>query len=161
MDGKTFPLVCAGNDATFHALVDSAFSVYIEQHGQEFKYCTTPDCKQIYRRRNDQRALQCPSCFSTICSACDEEAHEGMTCEERRIHKNPENKNSGYKKCHHICHMQEAHGNIYDNVPEGVQMGNMVHNAFLANQVDELARIQRLGEFRRQQEEADRQRLEI
>ncbi|KAF8880216.1 hypothetical protein CPB84DRAFT_1792699 [Gymnopilus junonius] len=230
VDGKTFPLVCAGNEATcnvpisipliqrflpaqaFRALVESAFSVHLEQHGQEFKYCTTPDCKQIYRRRTDQVTLQCPSCFSTICSACDEEAHEDMTCEERRVLNSPEEQErlneqlatqSGYKKCPqckiwiektegcnhmtckcgaHICwrcmgiftettiydHMREAHGNIYDNVPEGVQMGNMAHNAFLANQVDELARIERLRAAERERQEAaartaaqlNRQRIE-
>ena len=104
---KTFPLACIGDEGAckvpisipeirrflqpqvFQALVEVAFRSYLDQHTQELKYCTTPDCQQIYRHSTNTRILQCPSCFSTICSACDEEAHEGMTCQERRLHKDP------------------------------------------------------------------------
>ena len=104
---KTFPLVCLGDETAckmpislplirqfmtpqaFQALVEAAFRSYLDQHSQELKYCTTPDCQQIYRHSPETRILQCPSCFSSICSACDEEAHEGITCQERRDQKNP------------------------------------------------------------------------
>ena len=104
---KTFPLVCMGDEGAcnvpisipqirrflqpqiFQALVEVAFRSYLDQHAQELKFCTTPDCQQIYRHSPDPHILQCPSCFSTTCSACDEEAHEGMTCQERRLHKDP------------------------------------------------------------------------
>ena len=104
---KTFPLACIGDEGgckvpisipqirrflqpqVFQALVEVAFRSYLDQHAQELKFCTTPDCQQIYRHSPDRRILQCPSCFSTICSACNEEAHEGMTCQERRLHKDP------------------------------------------------------------------------
>ncbi|KAF8806819.1 hypothetical protein BYT27DRAFT_7242544 [Phlegmacium glaucopus] len=104
---KIFPIVCIGDEdacktpisipqirrflqpQVFQALVEVAFRSYLDQHAQELKFCTTPDCQQIYRHSPSTRILQCPSCFSTICSACDEEAHEGMTCQERRLHKNP------------------------------------------------------------------------
>jgi len=121
-----FPLICVGNEATcnvpvaipfirrflpaqtFQNLIEAAFHKYLEQHQQELKYCTTPDCKQIYRRRTDKTALQCPACFSTICPSCDEEAHTGVSCEEQRILKNPAEQErlneelaaaSGYKRC--------------------------------------------------------------
>ena len=102
---KTFPLVCLGDETAckipislplirrfmtpqaFQALVEAAFHSYLDQHSQELKYCTTPDCQQIYRHSLETRILQCPSCFSSICSACDDEAHEGMTCKERRDQK--------------------------------------------------------------------------
>ena len=104
-DTKTFPLVCLGDETAckmpislplirrfmtpqaFQALVEAAFRSYLDQHSQELKYCTTPDCQQIYRRSSEIRILQCPSCFSSICSACDDEAHEGMTCKERQDQK--------------------------------------------------------------------------
>ena len=106
---KIFPLACIGDEGAckvpisipeirrflqpqvFKALVEVAFRTYLDQHTRELKFCTTPDCQQIYRLRPNATSstLQCPSCFSTICSACNEEAHEGMTCEERRIHKDP------------------------------------------------------------------------
>ena len=102
---KNFPLACIGDEGAckvpisipeirrflqqqvFQALVEVAFRSYLDQHAQELKFCTTPDCQQIYRHNPNTRILQCPSCFSTICSACDEEAHEGMTCQERRLYK--------------------------------------------------------------------------
>ena len=105
---KSFPLACIGDEGAckvpisipeirrflqpqvFQALVEVAFRSYLDQHAQELKFCTTPDCQQIYRHNpNTRKILQCPSCFSTICSGCDEEAHEGMTCQERRLHKDP------------------------------------------------------------------------
>ncbi|KAF4611182.1 hypothetical protein D9613_007285 [Agrocybe pediades] len=125
-DGKKFPIVCIANDAScnvplsipfirrflpvqaFQGLVEAAFLLHLDQHAQELKYCTTPDCKQIYRHRTDVAVLKCPSCFSTICAACDEDAHEDMTCAERRLHSNPEEQErlnnalataNGYKKC--------------------------------------------------------------
>jgi hypothetical protein len=95
---KKFPLVCMGNNATcktllpiplikrfltvqrFNQLVEVAFLSYLDQHPRELRCCTTPDCNQIYRRDLTKPSLQCPACFSTICSSCQEESHEGMTC---------------------------------------------------------------------------------
>jgi len=102
-DGKIFPLICLGESAgcrspislaviqqlltapQFHRLLDVAFASYIEGHPQEYRFCPTPDCEQIYRCGSTgvRDALQCPSCFATICSACHMEAHEGLTCQER------------------------------------------------------------------------------
>ena len=105
-DTKKFPLVCMGNEATcdipisipiikkflteqrFNHLIEVAFLSYLDKHPQELKYCTTPDCSQIYQSNSTKAVLQCPSCFSTICPSCHEEAHEGMTCDERKLHSN-------------------------------------------------------------------------
>ncbi|KAG5637318.1 hypothetical protein H0H81_005011 [Sphagnurus paluster] len=104
VETKMFPLACMGDEAKckvpiaipiiqkfllrqqYEQLVNIAFSSYLEQHTQDFKYCTTPDCTQIYRA-NTKTMLKCPSCFAEVCSSCHEEAHEGMNCEERRIRK--------------------------------------------------------------------------
>ncbi|EDR14433.1 uncharacterized protein LACBIDRAFT_304976 [Laccaria bicolor S238N-H82] len=103
-DTKKFPLVCMGNEATcdtpisipiikkflteqrFNNLIEVAFLSYLDQHPQEFGYCTTPDCSQIYQSNSTKTVLQCPSCFSTICPSCHVEAHKGMTCDERKLH---------------------------------------------------------------------------
>ncbi|KAF8075984.1 hypothetical protein FPV67DRAFT_1444763 [Lyophyllum atratum] len=100
-------LACMGNEANckvaipipviqrfliqqqYEHLVNVVFSTYLDQHPLDFKYCTTPDCTQIYRA-NTKTMLKCPSCFAEVCSSCHEEAHEGMTCEERRIRKSQE-----------------------------------------------------------------------
>ncbi|KAJ2936672.1 hypothetical protein H1R20_g414, partial [Candolleomyces eurysporus] len=104
---NNFPLVCMGDEATCNApisipiiqryltkqrfdhLIDVAFSAHIQSNPQKFKYCTTPDCTQIYQCDTGKQFHKCPSCFSKICSSCNEEAHEGMTCKERRIQSNP------------------------------------------------------------------------
>jgi len=70
----------------YEHLINVAFSTYLDHHPQDFKYCTTPDCTQIYRA-NTKTMLKCPSCFAEVCSSCHEEAHEGMTCDERRARK--------------------------------------------------------------------------
>ncbi|KAJ7349090.1 hypothetical protein DFH08DRAFT_135444 [Mycena albidolilacea] len=103
----TFPLACLGNEATcetpipiptierflpasqFQQLLEMAFLRHVEQHPQEFKYCKTPDCSQVYRRSALATAVTCPSCFFVVCSSCDEEAHEGMSCEEKRVQSDP------------------------------------------------------------------------
>ena len=102
-----FPLVCMGDEAKcksplpislikrflpephFTHLVNAVFSSYIQRNPSRYKYCTTPDCEQIYQCDPIQKFHQCPSCFSRICSGCNAEAHDGMTCEERRIQSDP------------------------------------------------------------------------
>ena len=122
---KRFPLVCIGNNArcsvpipihlirqfvktnhAFQNLVEAAFASYIEQHPQEYRWCGTPDCMQVYCRKGQEKGQDCPSCFSTICAACGEASHEGLTCEERRTQHDPEvierrNRQLGYRKCPH------------------------------------------------------------
>ncbi|RXW18741.1 hypothetical protein EST38_g7106 [Candolleomyces aberdarensis] len=106
-NSNNFPLVCMGNEATcktpisiptiqrymttqrFNHLIDAAFSAHVQSNPRKFKYCTTPDCTQIYQCDTGRQFHKCPSCFSEICSSCNEEAHQGMTCEERRIQSNP------------------------------------------------------------------------
>ncbi|KAF7305134.1 RBR-type E3 ubiquitin transferase [Mycena kentingensis (nom. inval.)] len=107
ISSDTFPLNCIGNDATcdvpialpaiqrllrppqVQELFDTAYRRHVEQHAEEFKYCRTPDCEQVYRRNTRGVTVTCPSCFAKVCSACDEAAHEGMTCAERRLHNDP------------------------------------------------------------------------
>ncbi|TEB29221.1 hypothetical protein FA13DRAFT_1734886 [Coprinellus micaceus] len=103
----TFPLVCMGNGATcntpisvpiiqryltqqrFDVLLDAVFASYLQTNSKKFRYCTTPDCTQIYQCDTGKQVHQCPACFSCICSSCNEEAHEGMTCEQRRLQRDP------------------------------------------------------------------------
>ncbi|KAF9468805.1 hypothetical protein BDZ94DRAFT_1244632, partial [Collybia nuda] len=70
----------------FNHLVNIVVSTYVNQHPEDFKYCTTPDCVQIYCC--DAGEQKCPSCFAEICSFCHEGAHRGMTCVERALHSN-------------------------------------------------------------------------
>ncbi|KAF8227976.1 hypothetical protein L208DRAFT_1453476 [Tricholoma matsutake] len=117
-DTKSFPLVCMGDEdkcrlpipipiiqkfllpQQFNQLINVAFTTYLDRHPQTFRYCPTPDCIQIYRCNVDT-ALK-------LCSACHEEAHDGMTCAERKLHNDPTEQDrlnetwaaaSGVKKC--------------------------------------------------------------
>ncbi|KAF8338500.1 hypothetical protein F5887DRAFT_514967 [Amanita rubescens] len=102
---KQFPLVCAGDDdqckvpiaipkiqqflspQQFNELLEAAVASYVEKQPDKFRYCTTADCQQVYRRGT--KANTCPSCLASICTKCDKEAHEGMTCAERELLDNP------------------------------------------------------------------------
>ncbi|KAG6877559.1 hypothetical protein C0993_006056 [Termitomyces sp. T159_Od127] len=106
IDNKYFPLTCLGNNAKcrehiplptarklltipeFDAVVDAAFSAYIQARGDEFHYCPTPDCPQIYRRAPRDTVLQCPSCLLRICPSCHVEAHDGFACPDPEGDKN-------------------------------------------------------------------------
>ena len=103
-EAKSFPLTCMADDGkcqhpisipmirkftteqAFNELVELAFLQHVEESKGTLKFCTTADCKQVYRKpiRGKDRAktLQCPSCFKEICGLCDEEAHEGLSCQE-------------------------------------------------------------------------------
>ncbi|KXN86202.1 hypothetical protein AN958_10390 [Leucoagaricus sp. SymC.cos] len=107
LDNHSFPLKCMGANATcnkplslplirkflppqrFEHLLEAAFTSYLDKNPETFKYCNTPDCSQVYRTTALPQELQCPSCFTEVCTACHDEGHAGMTCTERRLHKDP------------------------------------------------------------------------
>jgi len=118
---RKFPIACIGDDAACHTplpipviqrymdnqafqhVLEVAFTCHLEQHPEEYRYCITPDCKQIYRFRRKEE-WQCPSCLLKICPTCEEECHGGLTCEEWRIQHDPAlmerlNERLGYRKC--------------------------------------------------------------
>ncbi|KAG1888350.1 hypothetical protein F4604DRAFT_1916265 [Suillus subluteus] len=104
LDSGQFPLTCMGDEtqckvpipiptiqqflpqASFDRLLEVVFNAHISQHPQEFKYCKTPDCNQIYRSTDPNTTVvgQCPSCFSNICTSCHDDAHDGMICGEKK-----------------------------------------------------------------------------
>ena len=101
ISSKAFPLNCLGNEAQcdvriplsvasdllaaeqFQAVAEAAFSSHVQCHSDEFHYCPSPDCPQVYRAKQKSltgTTVQCPSCLLRICAACHQEAHEGFTC---------------------------------------------------------------------------------
>ncbi|PCH44957.1 hypothetical protein WOLCODRAFT_139348 [Wolfiporia cocos MD-104 SS10] len=101
IDNKVFPLTCLGNEATcsqaiplhvaqevlstndFNSVTRASFLAYVHSRPQEFRYCPTPDCPQIYRKGAKGTILQCPSCLVRICAYCNVEYHEGTSCQDR------------------------------------------------------------------------------
>ncbi|KAL0956536.1 hypothetical protein HGRIS_002677 [Hohenbuehelia grisea] len=109
-DSDPFAIRCVGNenqclaslpiptlqrflsDERFNRLLEIAFHFHVRTHAAEFVNCKTPDCIHIFRRSlppSPTTTLQCPSCFSTVCSSCAEDAHDGITCETYRINRDP------------------------------------------------------------------------
>ncbi|KAK0204039.1 hypothetical protein DFS33DRAFT_854618 [Desarmillaria ectypa] len=101
IDNRFFPLTCLANDAScseriplsvarellsarqFDSVMHSAFSAHVHARPDEFHYCPTPDCPQIYRSAPKGTILQCPSCLIRICSTCHIEQHDGSDCPDR------------------------------------------------------------------------------
>ncbi|KIL62242.1 hypothetical protein M378DRAFT_1055929 [Amanita muscaria Koide BX008] len=101
ISSTSFPLCCLGDEAQckqkiplfiakhllsaqeFQSLVEASFSAHVQRHSDEFHYCPSPDCPQVYRAAPKTLAgttVQCPSCLLRICPACHQEAHEGFAC---------------------------------------------------------------------------------
>ncbi|KAI0746939.1 hypothetical protein C8Q80DRAFT_1220161 [Daedaleopsis nitida] len=101
VDNKAFPLTCLGDGAKcalriplavaqqllstneFDAIVNASFLAHIQARPDEFHYCPTPDCPQVYRKTARETVLQCPSCLVRICPHCDTEYHESGSCQDR------------------------------------------------------------------------------
>jgi IBR domain, a half RING-finger domain/RING-type zinc-finger/RNA recognition motif. (a.k.a. RRM, RBD, or RNP domain) len=100
IDNKYFPLTCLASEAKcteriplnlareilavseFDAVVNAAFTSYVQSRPDEFHYCPSPDCPQIYRMSARDTVLQCPSCLLRLCPNCHVEAHDGFACPE-------------------------------------------------------------------------------
>ncbi|KAF7973906.1 hypothetical protein HWV62_13946 [Athelia sp. TMB] len=103
VDNKAFPLRCLGDEAKcsqtvsvtaarnvlsaddFDAVADAAFHSYVYARPDEFHYCPTPNCPQIYRTAPPDTILQCPACLARICPSCHTLAHDGISCIDRDI----------------------------------------------------------------------------
>ncbi|CAA7257311.1 unnamed protein product [Cyclocybe aegerita] len=85
--GEGIPLLTAREIlavSDFDALIEAAFAAHVQTHADEFHYCPTPDCSQIYRSTPEGISMQCPECLVQVCTACHTEAHDGLTCAESR-----------------------------------------------------------------------------
>ncbi|KAI0264733.1 hypothetical protein BC834DRAFT_252997 [Gloeopeniophorella convolvens] len=100
-DGRAFPVGCLGNEgrctalvpaptavrvlspADFDALARAAFHAHVQARPDEFNYCPTADCPQVYRAGPRDAVLSCPSCLARICAFCRVEYHEGVACADR------------------------------------------------------------------------------
>jgi hypothetical protein len=62
-------------------LFETAFLSYVNSHPDQFRYCPTANCPQIYRLPSPS-GIQCPSCSIRICTECNGRFHGGLTCDE-------------------------------------------------------------------------------
>ncbi|KAF9071339.1 hypothetical protein BDP27DRAFT_1446405 [Rhodocollybia butyracea] len=63
-------------------LLEMSFLTYIWTHEQEYKLCPTYDCTMVYTAGDPGTAIRCPACRTWICTSCQVELHEGLTCSE-------------------------------------------------------------------------------
>ncbi|KAI0039864.1 hypothetical protein FA95DRAFT_1566881 [Auriscalpium vulgare] len=101
VDNRSFPLKCLGDGVTcaecipmliarnvlapaaFQSVAQAAFQVYVDARPEEFHFCPTTDCPQVYRAGPRDTALACPSCLTRLCPHCHVEYHEGIACADR------------------------------------------------------------------------------
>ena len=98
-DGKSIPICCIGDEGRCKTpiplpvierfispvrltqMLENSFRVYLERHPEEYRFCPTPDCTQIYRVSTEDSAfIQCPACLTETCSHCHKSPHRGSTC---------------------------------------------------------------------------------
>ncbi|KAM6496251.1 hypothetical protein JOM56_008957 [Amanita muscaria] len=146
VERKGFPLLCVGDEdrckvpiaipiiqrllsvQQFDRLMEAAITTYIEKQPDKFKYCATPDCSQLYRCDGNKKSFNCPSCLASVCIACKNVSHEGMTCEEwNLLHDVAEQERrneewastAGAKKSFNdsgtaYSHLSGVHGGVFD-----------------------------------------------
>jgi hypothetical protein len=91
---------------TFEEMLAASFKSYIRRRPQEFTYCPTPNCDQIYRLgQTTTNTRTCPKCLLQMCIAC-KSAHAGMTCAEYNYSSSAEaqefekfKREKGFKDC--------------------------------------------------------------
>jgi len=101
-DGSSLPVRCMGDEAqctshfpialirefvapaAFDDLLVLAFATHTDRHPEAFRHCATPDCNQLYRPQSIQQKLNCPSCCTIICAKCNEDWHDGKSCEQAK-----------------------------------------------------------------------------
>jgi predicted RNA-binding Zn-ribbon protein involved in translation (DUF1610 family) len=66
----------------FETLLQASFDCHIRAHPDEFQYCPTPDCPQVYQPTTTGQVFYCSTCLTPICTACNVISHEGMSCQE-------------------------------------------------------------------------------
>ncbi|PFH48829.1 hypothetical protein AMATHDRAFT_76504 [Amanita thiersii Skay4041] len=100
---KAFPLGCLGNEARckgriplsvaknllsteqLQTVFQASFTAFVQSHPEEYHYCPSPDCLQVYKAAPKSVkgvTVQCPSCLIRICASCHSEAHDGFGCSD-------------------------------------------------------------------------------
>jgi IBR domain, a half RING-finger domain/Zinc finger, C3HC4 type (RING finger) len=65
----------------FESLLKTSFHFHVRSRTEDFQYCPTPDCPQVYRPTDSGEVIICSSCLTPICTKCKVLSHDGMTCE--------------------------------------------------------------------------------
>ena len=97
--GKQLPILCCVEECSMPiSLIDvkslltneesqaklwlHSLTHFVEKSGGAFKFCPTPDCRSVFKTSSTAAVFTCLECGSETCTACSNEAHRGITCEE-------------------------------------------------------------------------------
>ncbi|KAF7906400.1 hypothetical protein EAF00_000679 [Botryotinia globosa] len=72
---------------SFEQLLNASFTSYICHHRNDFHYCPTEDCEQLYRVNIPTKSRTCAKCLVETCIPCHA-SHQGQTCAGYKIKKN-------------------------------------------------------------------------
>ena len=61
-------------------LAISALDDYVKKNREIVKYCPTADCGMVYRVSKEGRRFTCCACQAEICTSCQMQWHDGITC---------------------------------------------------------------------------------
>ena len=61
-------------------LAVSALNEYAKRNPEIVKYCPTADCGMVYRVSTEGRRFTCCVCLAEICTSCQMQWHDGLTC---------------------------------------------------------------------------------
>ncbi|KAF7892935.1 uncharacterized protein EAF02_000473 [Botrytis sinoallii] len=64
---------------SFEQLLNASFTSYIRHHRNNFHYCPTEDCEQVYRVNIPTKSRTCAKCLVETCIPCHA-SHQGQTC---------------------------------------------------------------------------------
>ena len=97
VQNKALPVVCAEDGCDIKVsvhdlmevlhpqdLVPGAVERFVARNEEEYKYCTTPDCMNIYcisRMPSPDEPFHCVLCEAMICTYCHKPFHAGLPCE--------------------------------------------------------------------------------
>ena len=103
IDQKKFPLCCLNIgcgvplkisqlssllEDGFIPLIRSALDEYANAHSDKVKFCITADCPQVYLT-DAERVVTCSCCNVSICTSCNIQEHDGLTCTAYQCSKTP------------------------------------------------------------------------
>ncbi|TGO31201.1 hypothetical protein BPAE_0001g00960 [Botrytis paeoniae] len=64
---------------SFEQILNASFTSYIRHHRNDFHYCPTADCEQVYRVNIPTKSRTCAKCLVETCITCHA-SHQGQTC---------------------------------------------------------------------------------
>eukprot|EP00483_Globobulimina_turgida_P000247 UN00247 len=85
------------DDNKYRQLLIYSVNDYVKVNPKEYRYCPTPECKQIYiikdnddekKDKDKDKMFNCTECLRQYCVTCGVDYHFGMSCKEYSVSAN-------------------------------------------------------------------------